>query len=142
KRHVRVVQAGSSGDCLPPSPPAEKATDSQNETRQTGTRDGSWYRHRGCGIGHDCRTDVTLRRERKSPAILRKVEDFGDRECLAGREAGERYVLGAGRRVVKVDLSHQRAAADDEVVVEQPADTTDEDLIGDGEAISPATPFT
>src|SRR5260221_550457 len=75
-RCPKSVQA----DLPPPSPPAEKAAAaSQDQAGQASTGDRAWYRHRVAhGIGHDCRTDITLRRERKSPAILREVEDFGD----------------------------------------------------------------
>jgi hypothetical protein len=59
------------------------------------------------GIGHDCRTDITLRRERKSPAILREVEGFGDGELLAGCQAGERHRVDP-EHVVKIVLSEWR----------------------------------
>jgi hypothetical protein len=35
-----------SGDLLPPSPPAEKATARQDQAEQTSTDDGAWNRHR------------------------------------------------------------------------------------------------
>jgi hypothetical protein len=91
----KTVREISDNELPSPSPPAEKATDCQDQTGKASTGDGAWYRHRSWrprnphGSGHDCRTDITLRREWKSPAILREVEDFGDRERLAGREAGE-----------------------------------------------------
>jgi len=40
-RWLPQTNAGSSGDLLPPSPPAEKATASQDQAGQPGTRDGT-----------------------------------------------------------------------------------------------------
>jgi hypothetical protein len=40
----RVICAGCSGDLLPPSPPAEKATARQDQARQASPRDGAWDR--------------------------------------------------------------------------------------------------
>src|SRR5262249_44035199 len=42
KRRARV--AWGSGDFLPPSPPAEKATDRQDQAGQPGADDRTWYR--------------------------------------------------------------------------------------------------
>jgi len=135
KRHVRVVSAGSSGDCLPPSPPAEKAAARQDQTGESSTGDGAWYRHRR-GIGHDCRTDITLRRERERAAVLGEVEDFRDRERLTQGKAGQRQRIGRRRRIVEVRLVEELPAASNEVVTEDRARTVaEEDLLGNSEAV-------
>src|SRR5262249_48919109 len=39
---TRADYVGCSGDLLPPSPPAEKATARQDQARKSGTGDGAW----------------------------------------------------------------------------------------------------
>ncbi len=135
-----------SGDLLLPPPPTEKATTRQDNAGQASTSDRTRYRHRSWrprnpdGSGHDCRTDIALRRERKSPAILREVEDFSDRERLAGGEAGERHRVDP-EYVAKVVLGDERAAASDIVVAEQSAAAANENLLGDGEAVAAGRHF-
>jgi hypothetical protein len=41
KRRVRITP-GSSGDFLPPSPPAEKTTGRKDQAGQSSTGDGAW----------------------------------------------------------------------------------------------------
>jgi hypothetical protein len=139
-------KARSSGALLP-SPPAEKSSARQDQAGKASAGDGagdrrcsSCHDENAHGSGHDCRTDITLGRERKSPAILGEVEDFGDRERLARREAGERHGVNP-EHVAKIVLSDQRAAASDIVVAEQSAATADENLLGDGEAVNAGRHF-
>ena len=82
ERRVRNC-AGSSGDLLPPSPPAEKATASQDQAGQTGTGDGAGD---GCDRGGE-RQD--LGEKLVADDVVRHVRRMGSKviEVLVGVRA-------------------------------------------------------
>src|SRR6516162_4816963 len=86
KRRVRCV--GCSGDLLPPSPPAEKATSYRYEAWEASTDDRAGYGRRSYRRRHDKRADVTL----WWTGIARECEHLGDFEGF--RRGNTRQSIG------------------------------------------------
>jgi hypothetical protein len=96
---VKIVRAGPlsghSGDLIPPSPPAEKATASQDQAGQTGSHHRPRRVHDvALRSGQDRGTHVALRECGIAAPVLTEREHFVNGEGLAGREAGQRHEVG------------------------------------------------
>src|SRR5262249_11377124 len=75
--HQRWNNAGCSGDLLPPSPPAEKATTSKDQPWKSSTGDGAGS-GRGAGNGSECNfLDIAVVCGRRFGAITRRPKNDG-----------------------------------------------------------------
>jgi hypothetical protein len=123
--------AASSGDLLPPSPPAEKATARQDQAGKASTGDGRGHVHRRwVEQGRlDERADVSLRRT----GVTREREHLGDLERRTREDTRQRHAVGSDRVAEDVLADHCPAAH--ERAAERVRCVTHQNLRRDGVAV-------